>query len=98
MSADSPTTLLLTPEPSAMIRPLPLGFSSKPFHNVTLHECHRRDQRAQAHLRENPRVGPGRLGHECSSDWCCAETRGGAVTAASGPTLLRSAGVRSPMQ
>src|SRR5215203_4744140 len=48
MSADSPTTLLVAPEPSAMIRPLPPGFSSKPFDNVTLHECHRRDQRAQA--------------------------------------------------
>src|SRR3954452_3454981 len=31
---------------------------------------------------------------KCSSDWCCAETREGAVTAASGSTLLRSAGVR----
>lgn len=35
---------------------------------------------------------------KCSSDWCCAETREGAVTAASGSTLLRSAGVRRPMQ
>jgi hypothetical protein len=35
---------------------------------------------------------------KCNSDWCWAETREGAVTAASGSTLLRSAGVRSPMQ
>src|SRR5215213_8992087 len=48
MSADSPTTLLVAIEPSAMIRPSPSEFSSKPFDNVTLHECHRRDQRAQA--------------------------------------------------
>jgi hypothetical protein len=33
-----------------------------------------------------------------SSDWCCADTREGAVTAAKGSTLLRTAGARSPRQ
>ena len=35
---------------------------------------------------------------KCSNDWCCADTRDGAVTAASGSTLLRSAGVSRPVQ
>src|SRR5918912_3205499 len=35
---------------------------------------------------------------KCSNDWCWAATREGAVTAAIGSTLLRSAGMSSPVQ
>ena len=35
---------------------------------------------------------------KCSSDWCCAATRPGAVTAAIGSTLLRSPGMTNPTQ
>ena len=35
---------------------------------------------------------------KCSSDWCCAAVRAGAVTAAIGSTLLRSPGSISPVQ
>ena len=35
---------------------------------------------------------------KCNSDWCCAEVRSGAVTAAKGSTLLRSQGDNSPRQ
>jgi hypothetical protein len=40
----------------------------------------------------------GAFDTKCSSDWCCAATRAGAVIAASGSTLLRSAGINSPRQ
>jgi hypothetical protein len=35
---------------------------------------------------------------KCSSDWCCAAVRPGAVFAAIGSTLLRSPGNISPVQ
>jgi hypothetical protein len=35
---------------------------------------------------------------KCSSDWCCAAVRAGAVRAAIGSTLLRSPGRMSPVQ
>jgi hypothetical protein len=35
---------------------------------------------------------------KCSSDWCWAAVRSGAVMAAIGSTLLRSAGISSPVQ
>jgi hypothetical protein len=35
---------------------------------------------------------------KCSSDWCCAAVRSGAVTAAIGSTLLRSHGIIKPRQ
>jgi hypothetical protein len=35
---------------------------------------------------------------KCRRDWCWAATREGAVTAAIGSTLLRSAGISSPVQ
>jgi hypothetical protein len=35
---------------------------------------------------------------KCRSDWCCAATRAGAVTAAIGSTLLRSHGIIRPVQ
>jgi hypothetical protein len=35
---------------------------------------------------------------KCSSDWCCAAVRAGAVFAAIGSTLLRSPGNISPVQ
>jgi hypothetical protein len=35
---------------------------------------------------------------KCKSDWCCAAVRSGAVIAAIGSTLLRSAGISSPVQ
>jgi hypothetical protein len=35
---------------------------------------------------------------KCSSDWCCAAVRAGAVSAAIGSTLLRSHGIINPMQ
>ena len=35
---------------------------------------------------------------KCSSDWCCAEVRPGAVRAAIGSTLLRSPGRMRPVQ
>jgi hypothetical protein len=35
---------------------------------------------------------------KCINDWCCAETRPGAVAAASGSMLLRSNGSISPVQ
>jgi hypothetical protein len=38
------------------------------------------------------------LATKCSSDWCLAETRAGAVTAAIGSTLLRSPGSSKPRQ
>lgn len=47
---------------------------------------------------EHPRVGPGRLGHEVKQRLVLAETREGAVTAASGSTLLHSARVSRPVQ
>ena len=40
----------------------------------------------------------GALPTKCSSDWCWAATRAGAVTAAIGSTLLRSPGISSPRQ
>jgi hypothetical protein len=40
----------------------------------------------------------GALATKCSSDWCLAETRAGAVTAAIGSTLLRSPGSSKPRQ
>jgi hypothetical protein len=40
----------------------------------------------------------GALPTKCSSDWCCAATRAGAVSAAIGSTLLRSPGISSPRQ
>jgi hypothetical protein len=38
------------------------------------------------------------LATKCSNDWCLAETRAGAVTAAIGSTLLRSPGINKPRQ
>ena len=38
------------------------------------------------------------LATKCSNDWCLAETRAGAVTAAIGSTLLRSPGINNPKQ
>ena len=35
---------------------------------------------------------------KCSSDWCCAAVRAGAVIAAIGSTLLRSPGSIKPVQ
>jgi hypothetical protein len=35
---------------------------------------------------------------KCSSDWCCAAVRDGAVTAAIGSTLLRAHGIIRPVQ
>jgi hypothetical protein len=35
---------------------------------------------------------------KCSSDWCCAAVRSGAVIAAIGSTLLRSHGIIKPRQ
>ena len=35
---------------------------------------------------------------KCSIDWCWAAVRSGAVRAAIGSTLLRSAGINSPVQ
>jgi hypothetical protein len=40
----------------------------------------------------------GALATKCSNDWCWAETRAGAVTAAIGSTLLRSPGSSKPRQ
>jgi len=40
----------------------------------------------------------GALATKCSSDWCWAETRAGAVIAAIGSTLLRSTGSSKPRQ
>jgi hypothetical protein len=35
---------------------------------------------------------------KCSSDWCCAAVRSGAVSAAIGSTLFLSAGISRPVQ
>jgi hypothetical protein len=40
----------------------------------------------------------GALATKCSKDWCWAATRAGAVTAAIGSTLFRSAGISRPVQ
>jgi len=40
----------------------------------------------------------GALPTKCSNDWCLAATPAGAVTAASGSTLLRASGIINPRQ
>ncbi len=57
---------------------------------------HRQDQ--LTNLGENLSSDQGALATKCSSDWCWADTRVGAVTAAIGSTLLRSPSISSSRQ
>src|SRR3954454_15240942 len=58
-----------------------------PSMSGTLSSCIRPRTRSSDH---------GALATKCSSDWCLAETRAGAVTAAIGSTLLRSRQQQAP--
>ena len=60
---------------------------------------HVMDGRAQSRTRRSiARSDHGACATKCSSDWCCAAVRSGAVTAASGSTLLRPSVDSRPIQ